>query len=191
MVRVGNFGRPSSPSPRRGRRTAKVPYSHHAWLLSLDIVKEERSPIRDFARSMRSNPPSSWGSGTRDASPASSSPLLWRRGPRSHPVSFPPPGREEKGRGKVFKRICPLGVAESPTRTGEAKDRSLCRVHRLFATLKQTRRGAKPRDTVCVQKFDESQGSAVHVSYRILPRSSSIGDFCFAERISMTQRSNA
>jgi hypothetical protein len=42
----------------------------------------------------------------------------------------------------------------------------------LFVTLEQTRPEEDPR-TQCVQRLDESLGCAVHVNYRILPRSSS------------------
>jgi hypothetical protein len=33
-----------------------------------------------------------------------------------------------------------------------------------------------PRSAICVQGFDDSQGSAIHMTYRISLRSSSIGE---------------
>jgi len=34
----------------------------------------------------------------------------------------------------------------------------------------------EPKSAICVQEFDDSQDSAIHMTYRILLRSSSIGE---------------
>ncbi len=88
--------------------------------------------------------------------------------------------KKEKSSKRSFLRLKRFGVI--------SKDAIACNLHRLskkkkifffWSGVNDTQTGVLlgiPRSAICVQKFDDSRNSAIHITYRVSLRSSSLSE---------------